>query len=112
MKTILPIGLQLLVALGLFCGIIVLRGNAIALHKLLSAVLVLYLTGLLDWYTFCSRLTEAKKPVQIAVGILTVVILILVWIWLILIVRAEVGTQTAALQIATPFSHNFTSSHN
>ena len=48
MKTLLPILLQLLAALGLVGGILALGGGNASLQQLAIVVLALYLTALLD----------------------------------------------------------------
>jgi len=89
MKTLLPILLQLLAALGLVGGIVALNGGNSSLQQLAIVVLALYLTALLDWYVFFSALTHTGKRTKLAAGIFSALVFVLSWLWLILIVWRE-----------------------
>lgn len=91
MKQILLVVLQLLVALGLVGGIVLLEGQSVSLQKLIGAILVVYLTGLLDYHVFFNRAVHIGNKARIAIGIFSGLMFVLVWVWLFLIVRAEQG---------------------
>lgn len=89
MKQIMLVALQLLAALGLVGGVILLEGTSVPLQKLLIAILMLYVTGLLDWYVFFSRAVSIPVKGKIAVGIFSAAMFVLIWVWLFLIVWSE-----------------------
>ena len=91
MKTLWPILLQLLAALGLAGGAIALGAENASLQKLAIALLLFYLTALLDWYAFFSNLVHTTNRTKLAAGIISAAIFISVWLWLILIVWRETG---------------------
>ncbi|MBS1369834.1 MAG: hypothetical protein HPZ91_07770 [Lentisphaeria bacterium] len=65
---------------------ILLEGVSRPLQLLVVCVMVLYLTGVLDWYTFFSRSLRTAKRTKIAVGIFSALLFIAVWFVLLAIV--------------------------
>ena len=66
-------------------------GAAIALEgvsrqMLVVGVMVLYLTGILDWYAFFSRAVRTAKRTKIVVGIFSAFLFLAVWLVLLRVV--------------------------
>ncbi len=89
MKRLVAILLALLGALGLLAGIFGLEGVSASLQHLLVVVLMLYLTALLDWYTFCRPAYQAPRNLKRAIGIFSGCILFFSWLLLIWIVWGQ-----------------------